>query len=300
MQVELPYTVDALFGGRVSLLQPARGHGYRVNVDAILLASFAAQARPHAEVAVDLGAGVGAVSLSLMRLASVDRLVLVERDEAVAALARRNLELNAVADRATVQVGDLWVPLPQQLPAIVGTADLVVTNPPYTPASRSGRARPVPSDCDADASAATAATAATDEGDAEAPGDATQEAAQARTGARTGELAPFLRAMADALGRRGKGCIIYPAQDLVALLTLARSYGLEPKRLRFVHGKVDRPARVVLAELAHARRGGLSVMPPLVETDESGRPTAEIAALLRPNAAGEAAPQGDENARKTE
>ncbi|HEY2516385.1 MAG TPA: hypothetical protein VGI39_36190, partial [Polyangiaceae bacterium] len=58
-------TNDTLFGGRVQLAQPGRGEGYRVNVDAILLADFARRA-PRARAAVDLGAGVGAVSLALL------------------------------------------------------------------------------------------------------------------------------------------------------------------------------------------------------------------------------------------
>ncbi|HEY3668042.1 MAG TPA: hypothetical protein VGL19_18695, partial [Polyangiaceae bacterium] len=58
-------TSDSLYGGAVSLRQPARG--YRVNVDAILLAAFAAQGR-RAKLALDLGAGVGSVALGLHHL----------------------------------------------------------------------------------------------------------------------------------------------------------------------------------------------------------------------------------------
>jgi tRNA1Val (adenine37-N6)-methyltransferase len=264
--VDLPYTVDALFEGRVPLLQPARGHGYRVNVDAILLAAFAANVRSHAGLVVDLGAGVGAVSLSLCQLATVDRLVLVERDEAVAALAQRNLELNSLAERGVVHVGDLAIPLSTQLPAVAASADLVVSNPPYTRPARMGLVRPP-------RSASISSTP-----------DGSIPSRSSRDDARSGELAPFVRAMSEALGRRGKGCLVYPAQDLVELLMVARSFGLEPKRLRFVHGRPERPARVALVEVAHARDGGLVVMPPLLEMDQSGNPSPELDALLRPRA----------------
>src|SRR5262245_55763877 len=58
-------TQDALFDGALTLFQPARG--YRVNIDALLLAAFAARGR-RARRAIDLGAGVGAVGLSLLYL----------------------------------------------------------------------------------------------------------------------------------------------------------------------------------------------------------------------------------------
>src|SRR5690606_34260915 len=48
-------TRDTLFGGQLHLTQPARG--YRTNVDALLLAHFAALPG-RAQLAVDLGAGV--------------------------------------------------------------------------------------------------------------------------------------------------------------------------------------------------------------------------------------------------
>jgi tRNA1Val (adenine37-N6)-methyltransferase len=70
---------------------------------------------------------------------------------------------------------------------------------------------------------------------------------------------------------------------LVELTTLARQTGLEPKRLRFVHGRPDRPARIALVELSRANAGGLVVQPPLVETLGNGRATPELTALLLPN-----------------
>ena len=68
---------------------------------------------------------------------------------------------------------------------------------------------------------------------------------------------------------------------VLQLVELARAASLEPKRLRFVHGKADRPARVALIELAFAKAGGLVVDTPLVETGADGRPTQEIARLMR-------------------
>jgi tRNA1Val (adenine37-N6)-methyltransferase len=121
-----PATKDALFGGRLVLFQPARGSGYRTNVDALLLASFAAPSRP-VDVAFDLGAGVGAVGLSLLKLGAAKTLVLVEANGPAAKLAERNLEANGWADRGEVVHADVR----EVAVGRRGEASLVVCNPPY-------------------------------------------------------------------------------------------------------------------------------------------------------------------------
>jgi tRNA1(Val) A37 N6-methylase TrmN6 len=120
-------TEDALLGGRVRLLQPARG--YRIAVDAVLLAA-AVDAAPGQRI-LDLGAGVGAIGLCVaMRLPGCS-VVGIELQEALAQLAERNANLNGMSDRVRTVVHDLARPLPADL----GLFDLVVTNPPYLSAA---------------------------------------------------------------------------------------------------------------------------------------------------------------------
>jgi tRNA1Val (adenine37-N6)-methyltransferase len=253
--VDVPVTRDALFGGTVSLTQPASTHGYRVNVDAILLAAFARGRRP-ARLAVDLGAGVGGVALALLHLGVAKRISLVEKDSRLADLSAKNLRDNRLDLRASVHRADLAQPLAETVPELVHAADLVVANPPYTSPESDG-------------------------------GDRRAHARTARSRSRVGDTSPFVRAAADALGRRGRVCFVYPAHAMINLVTLARAAGLEPKRMRLVHGKSDRPARVALIELLPGRSGGLVVLPPLIETDSAGVPCAEISALLRAKGAEE-------------
>jgi tRNA1Val (adenine37-N6)-methyltransferase len=242
---------DALFGGRITLFQPAPGFGYRANVDALLLAAFAGQHRRGIRSAVDLGSGVGAVGLSLFHLGVAERVAFIERDESLSALCRRNVEANGFQQRSSVLIGDLERPLRTIAADLVHAAGLVIANPPYVAETRDGR-------------------------------PASHARNQARRGARHGNLAPFVRGAADALGRRGRACFVYPAHALLDLTTLGRQVGLEPKRLRFVHGKADRPARIALIEFAFAKAGGLVVETPLIETGLDGRPTDEVARLVRP------------------
>jgi len=120
-------TEDALLGGRVQLLQPARG--YRVAVDAVLLAA-AVDAAPGQRI-LDLGAGVGAVGLCLAARIPGCSVVGIELQGALAELAERNANLNGMADRVRTVIHDLATPLPADL----GRFDHVVTNPPYLAAA---------------------------------------------------------------------------------------------------------------------------------------------------------------------
>ena len=120
-------TEDGLLGGRVTLMQPRRG--YRVAIDAVLLAA-AVEARPTDRI-LDLGAGVGAVGLCLATRVPGCRIVSIEIQPALAALAERGAGRNGLADRVTTIVHDIALPLPSDL----GLFDHVATNPPYLAAA---------------------------------------------------------------------------------------------------------------------------------------------------------------------
>jgi tRNA1(Val) A37 N6-methylase TrmN6 len=120
-------TEDTLLGGRVRFCQPRRG--YRVSVDAVLLA--AAIAPPPDGSVLDLGAGVGAVGLCLAARIADCRVIGVELQPALARLAARNAEVNGMSDRVRTIVHDLAQPLP----AALGKFDCVATNPPYLAAA---------------------------------------------------------------------------------------------------------------------------------------------------------------------
>jgi tRNA1Val (adenine37-N6)-methyltransferase len=230
-------TQDALFGGSVVLFQPPRGAGYRTNVDALLLAGFATSPKV-AAVAFDLGAGVGAVGLALLRLGASRRVVLVEIDEHPAAMARRNLDANGWTSRGEVVRGDVR----DVTRARRGEAALVVCNPPYVAPGR-GRVAP------------------------------------AEALARSGELGTFVEAARQVAGRKARVCFVYPAAELTTLLTTLAAEGLHAKRLRFVHGTPESPARIALVEAQAGRAGGLAVLPALVERGPRGY-TPEMQALL--------------------
>lgn len=231
------FTTDTLLEGRVTIKQPRRG--YRVNVDSLLLADFAATGRP-AALAVDLGAGVGALGLMLVAVKAARSVALVEAERELVALSRENLA--RAGGCGAVHACDL---ARQRLPAeLLQHAELVVCNPPFFPTARGTPAR------------------------------------ESARRARSGELEPFVRAARTLLsGPRARAAFCYPAAQLGELLSNAESVKLVAKRLRFVHARSDNPARLALVELRLAKPGGLVVLPPLVEWNGRAR-TEELVRIV--------------------
>jgi tRNA1Val (adenine37-N6)-methyltransferase len=223
-------THGTLFRGRLALAQPARSEGYRVNVDALLLADFA-RTRGRARTEFDLGAGVGAVSLALLHWDACAHVTLVEIDGPAAALSRTNLDSNGWTNRSDVLAEDVS----RTARTHRGQASLVVCNPPYT-----------------------------------SPGRGRMPKGAARARARSGDMAVFVAAARALLGRRGRACFVYPAPELVTLVAALREAGLEPKRVRAVRATKEAPARVVLVEAMAAKAGGLTLEPDLVERIGTG------------------------------
>jgi tRNA1Val (adenine37-N6)-methyltransferase len=233
---------DALFHGRLPLLQPERG--YRTNVDALWLAAFAKRPRVSRRC-LDLGAGVGAIGLALIVSGGAERVTLLDVDASLLVLARRNAELAGVGERVDTLAIDLVAKLPREL---AGAFDLVVANPPYGVVGEA-RSSPHPA------------------------------RARARTG-ETSTLPAFARAARLTLGAAGRACFVFPAQELPRLFDALRATGLVPKRMRLVHPLPGAPARVALIEAKPARPGGLRVEPPFVAMSAPGRWSDEAARIL--------------------
>ncbi|MEC4615974.1 peptide chain release factor N(5)-glutamine methyltransferase [Tsukamurella tyrosinosolvens] len=99
-----------------------------------LLAVWAARQVGRGAAIVDLCAGSGALGLYLAATVPGSRVVLVERDPAALEYLRRNAAAAALAGTATVLDADVRDPeLPDRVAELLGTVDLVVTNPPYVP-----------------------------------------------------------------------------------------------------------------------------------------------------------------------
>jgi len=120
-------TEDRWLGGRLTLLQPRRGH--RVGTDAALL--VAAAGTPEGRI-VDVGAGIGAVGLALAKSSALAYADLVEIDPELARLADGNARRNGLEARVRAFRLDALSRRERREAGLADeSADCVVTNPPF-------------------------------------------------------------------------------------------------------------------------------------------------------------------------
>ena len=115
-------THDHLLNEAVKITQPA--DGYRVGSDTVLLAASVASSSGRL---LDLGAGVGGVSLCLAHRFPEMQVTAVEKHADLAAMAAENAAVNGVSNRVRVLTNDIR----EMPPVLAGSFDHVVSNPPY-------------------------------------------------------------------------------------------------------------------------------------------------------------------------
>jgi tRNA1(Val) A37 N6-methylase TrmN6 len=120
------FTEDRLLGGRVLLRQPRAG--LRAGLDAVLLAA-GIPARPGQRV-LEAGCGSGAGFLCLAARVPGLRIIAVERDPALAALAMANAAANGLAEQVEVIEGDIR---DRALARRLAHCDHAFANPPFWP-----------------------------------------------------------------------------------------------------------------------------------------------------------------------
>jgi tRNA1(Val) A37 N6-methylase TrmN6 len=238
-------STDAVLGGRLRLCQPLSGH--RVGHDAILLA--AATAGRAGELAVDLGAGVGAAGLALAARVAGLQVTLVEIDAGLAQLAGDNARANGLAERVRAlacDAEDVNALAAAGLPA--GSADRVLMNPPFHDASRHNVSP-----------------------------DARRRVAHAGD---AGLLARWVNAAAFLLKPGGVLTLIWRADEAAAVLdALAEGFGAVA--VLPVQPREDAEPIRVLVRAVKGGGGAPVYRSALILNDAQGQPTAEAEAVLR-------------------
>ncbi len=240
--MSLETTVDALFGGALSIEQPTKGH--RFGIDSVMLASFPVERTP--EVIIDVGCGTAVMALIAARRFNLAQIIGLEVQEVMAGLARGNVERNNLTDRVKIIHQDVRQPLPESLGDL--RAGLILMNPPYFPAHQ-GQLSP-------------------------------QESRAASRHEVFGALEELLTGCRRLLARQGVLRMIYPAESMVRAVLAANKRGFKVHRLRPIHSFAHQPARFVVLDLKLGGRRELIMEPPTVIYDAVGVYNAEIEAML--------------------
>jgi tRNA1(Val) A37 N6-methylase TrmN6 len=130
-------TEDLFLGDALVVRQPRSG--YRAGTDAVLLAATLAPEFAREGPVLDVGSGVGVVGLCVAARCPMARVVLLEREPALAALARHNVERNSLAMRVSVVEADIARASGALDDAGIAseTFPFVLANPPYHEEGRS-------------------------------------------------------------------------------------------------------------------------------------------------------------------
>ena len=236
-------TLDAFFGGRLMLRQPAEGH--RSGTDAVLLA--AAVPFDFAGLAYDVGAGVGAAGLGLACACPDARVGLIESDAGNVALAAANIDANGLGTRVTVSSVDILLPDRRREMGLDGRADIVITNPPFhDPATI--RASP----------------------------HGGRRAAHVEA---AGGIGAWVAACLALLGAKGSMIVIHRADAAPALLRALEGKAGDATLLP-VHSHAGQDAKRILVRARKGSRAPFRIAPPLILHDAGGF-TAEAERLHR-------------------
>ncbi len=216
--------LSSFLGGKCKFYQFKEG--FRFGTDTFLLADFVrVKGRDRL---IDLGTGCGVIPILLLLKYPSLTAVGIDVLEGNVELARRNAQINGVADRfeaLLLNVKEVKRAFPS------GSFDLVVSNPPFIEVGRGSVSK-----------------------------------GSYRSVARQELLATleaFVKAASYLLKNRGRFYLLLPTVRFVDGICLCRKYSLEPKRLRFIHPEEDKEANLFLLECLKGGGKGITVEPPL-------------------------------------
>lgn len=231
----MPTTLDYIRDLR--LYQNKRG--YRFSVDALLLYAFVDMT--HVSQAADLGTGSGIIGLLLAKKYGRARVLLVELQESLYRLAKKNTELNGLDNRVELIMADIKDLKGRLEPQC---CDLVVSNPPFRKPS----------------------TGLLSEG---------EEKSVARHELKI-KLPELVGAASYLLKGKGRFFMIFHPDRVLEVIDTLRANRLEPKRIRFVHNDIKSGSKIFMIESVRDGRPGLKIEKPLCLYESKGVYTEEV------------------------
>ena len=197
-------------------------------VDAVLLSDFA-KIKP-GESVLDLGTGNGILPLLFSGKTKGGHFTGLEIQQANVEMARRSVSLNSLEEKIQIIQGDIKEAGEIFAPAFF---DVIVTNPPYMTVTHGKK-------------------------------NLQSEKTIARHEVLC-NLDDILRnAMSLLQDRKGRFYMIHRPNRLAEIMVKMNHYDIQPKRLQFIHPKLDKEPTMVLVEGLRGGRMGMIIEPPII------------------------------------
>lgn len=214
-------------------------NGFCFGMDAVLLGNYA---KPkHGAKVVDLGTGTGIIPLIVNGKNNVEIVHGVEIQREVAEMAERSVKLNSLEEKIKIHNIDL-----KEAPETLGVNiyDVVTSNPPYM-----------------------------------AMGEGLVNENDRKQISRhevSCTIEDVCRTASRLLKHHGKFYMVHRPSRLADIFVSLRANKLEPKKMRFVHPKVNAKPNLVLIEAVKSARPELLMAEPLYIYNEDGSYTDEV------------------------
>lgn len=213
--------------------------GFRFGMDAVLLSDFAKVGKK--DKVLDMGTGTGILPILMEARTEGGHFTGLEIQEEFASMAGRSVTLNGQEDRIEIVCGDI-----KKASSLFGLDkfDVVVSNPPYMVADH-GLKNP------------------------------DMKKAIARHEVMC-DLSDLLRETKKVLKNKGRFFMVHRTYRMAEIMHLMVEYGLEPKRIRFVHPFVNKEPNIVLIEALKGGNSRVKIEPPLIVYEKPGVYSEEI------------------------
>lgn len=223
--------IDDLLTDGLGIIQSREVFSF--SMDAVLLARFASV--PNSAKVLDMCTGNGVIPL-LLTTSTKAKIEGIEIQPRLADMARRSVQMNELEEQVSIREGDL-----RQLVTETGHGyyDVITVNPPYMPVTS---------------------------GDVKL----NRHQAIARHEIEC-TLEEVISTATQLLRAGGKLFMVHRPQRLAEITTILCKYRLEPKRIRFIHPRIDAEANMVLIEALKDGKPEARILPPLVVYDQDGK-----------------------------
>ena len=215
---------------------------FNFSLDTVLLSHFCTINKDYEKI-IDFGTNNAAIPLILsMRTAS--KIIGVEIQEEACKIAQKNIILNHLENQIEIVHEDIKNYIHQ-----IQNVDLVVCNPPFFKLGEKSNLND-------------------------------NEYLQIARHEIKITLEQIIQSASKILKQKGRFAIVHRPERLIDIITIMKTYDIEPKRIQLVYPKHNRECNTILVEGMYKGNPGLKILPPLYAHDDSGEYSKEVRKLF--------------------